>query len=95
MIKLAHDSILGGHLGIKKKKTGDKIRLQFLWPGLQQDVKFHCLSCDLCQRTFPKGQVTKVPLEKMPLTETPLERVAIDLVGPIHPITENLKNSEN
>ena len=87
VIKLAHDSILGGHLGIKK--TGDKIRLQFFWPGLQQDVKFHCLSCDLCQRTFPKGRVTKVPLEKMPLIETPFERVAIDLVGPIHPITKN------
>ena len=86
VLNLAHESIRGGHLGMKK--TGDKIRSQFFWPGLQQDVKLHCLSCDLCQRTFPKGKVTRVPLEQMPLIETPFERVGVDLVGPIAPITD-------
>ena len=86
VLKLAHESILGGHLGMKK--TTDKIRLQFFWPGLQQDVKLYCLSCDLCQKTFPKGKVTRVPLDQMPLIETPFERVAVDLVGPIQPVTE-------
>ena len=70
------------------KKTSDKIRLQFYWPGLQQDVKLYCLSCDLCQKTFPKGKVTRVPLDQMPLIEIPCERVAVDLVGPIQPVTE-------
>ena len=79
-------SIFCGHL--RMKKTGDKIRLQFFWPGLQQDVKMHCLSCDLCQRTFPKGKMTRVPLERMPIIETPFERVAVDLVGPIQPVPE-------
>lgn len=41
-----------------------------------------------CQRTFPKGKVTKIPLEKMPLIDTPFERIAVDLVGPISPVTE-------
>ena len=53
------------------KKTTDKIPLQFVWPGLQQDVKLYCLSCDLCQKTFPKGKVTRVPLDQMSLVETP------------------------
>ena len=70
------------------KKTSDKIRLQFYWPGLQQDVKLYCLSCDLCQKTFPKGKVTRVPLDQMPLIEIPFERAAVDLVGPIQPVTE-------
>ena len=87
ILQLAHESILGGHLGMKK--TGDKIRLLFFWPGLQQDVKLHCLSCDLCQKTFPKGKVTRVPLEKMPLIETPFERVAVNLVGPIQPVSDS------
>ena len=64
VLNLAHESILGGHLGLKK--TGDKKRSQFFWPGLQQDVKLRCLACDLCQRTFPKGKVTRA-LEQMPL----------------------------
>ena len=71
------------------KKTGDKIRPQFFWTGLQQDVKLHCLSCDVCQKTFPRGKVSRVPLEQIPLIETPLERVAVDLVGPIRPATES------
>ena len=86
VLNLAHESILGGHLGMKK--TSEKIRIQFFWPGLQQDVKLHCLSCDVCQKTFPKGKVSPASFEKMPLIETPFERVAVDLVGPIQPVTD-------
>ncbi|XP_061195768.1 uncharacterized protein LOC133203996 [Saccostrea echinata] len=86
VMTIAHDSIMGGHLGTKK--TVDRISSSFYWPGIQGDVKRYCQSCDVCQRTFPKGKVTKVPLEKMPLIDTPFERVAVDLVGPIAPVTE-------
>ena len=30
-------------------------------------------------------RVTKVPLEKLPLIDTPFKRVAVDIVGPIEP----------
>ena len=86
VMTIAHDSILGGHLGTKK--TLDRISSSFSWPGIQGDVKRYCQSCDVCQRTFPKGRVTKVPLEKMPLIDTPFERIAVDLVGPISPVTD-------
>ena len=33
---VAHGSIMGGHLGIKK--TTDKIESAFYWPGIQGDV---------------------------------------------------------
>ena len=36
-----------------------------------------------------KGSVPKVPLEKMPLIDTPFKRMAIDLVGPIGPPSED------
>ena len=44
-----------------------------------------CKSCDICQRTIQKGRVTKVPLGKMPLIDTPFKRVAVDIVGPTEP----------
>ena len=44
-----------------------------------------CKSCDVCQRTIRKGRVTKVPLGKLPLTDTPFKRVVVDIVGPIEP----------
>ena len=60
----------------------------FYWPDLQRDVNLYCKSCDLCQRITPKGRVPHVPLDRMPLIDTPFQRVAIDLVGPISPVNE-------
>ena len=44
-----------------------------------------CRSCDVCQKTVPKGTVPRVPLQRMPVIDTPFKRVAVDLVGPIYP----------
>ena len=86
VMKLAHDFILSGHLGIRK--TTDLILSSFYWPGIQCGVSRYCSSCDVCQRTFPKGKVSRVPLVKMPLIDAPFERVAVDLLGPISPVTD-------
>lgn len=86
VLKLAHDSTMSGHLGIKK--TADRVLANFYWPGCQGDIHRYCVSCDICQRTVPKGSVRKVPLGRMPLIDTPFRRVAVDLVGPIQPVTD-------
>lgn len=86
IMQVAHGSIMGGHMGIKK--TTDKIQSAFYWPGIQGDVTRFCKSCHVCQKTVSKGSVPKVPLEKMPLIDKPFKRVAIDLVGPISPPSE-------
>ena len=87
VMKIAHESILGGHQG--STKTAEKVLTNFFWPGVHADITRFCRSCDICQRTLPKGKVSKVPLGKMPLIDTPFQRVAIDIIGPIHPISEN------
>ncbi len=89
VMKLAHESILGGHLGTKK--TYDKILSSFHWPGIHGDVTRFCRSCEVCQKTVPKGSVKKVPLEKVPLIDVPFKRVVVDLVGKIFPTTEKGK----
>ena len=86
VMKLAHESIVGGHLGAKK--TVDRITSNFHWPGVVADVARFCRSCDICQKTAPKGHTCKVPLGEMPLMEEPFKRVAVDLVGPISPVSE-------
>ena len=86
VMELAHDSMLGGHMGIKK--TEDRILSNFFWPGMHQDVASYCRSCDICQRTVAKGGATRVPLGKMPLIDMPFKRVAIDLIGPITPASD-------
>jgi len=84
---MAHDCIMSGHQGIKR--TYERVTAHVFWPGAHGDVVRYCKSCDICQRTITKGRVAKVPLEKMPLIDTPFQRVAIDLVGPIAPVTDS------
>lgn len=83
VLRLAHETLMAGHLGIKK--TLDRVVSEFYWPGVCGDVARFCKSCDICQRTIQKGRVTKVPLGKLPLIDTPFKRVAVDIVGPIEP----------
>ena len=83
VLKLAHESLMAGHLGIRK--TLNRVVAEFFWPGVCGDVTRFCKSCDICQRTIQKGRVTKVPLGKLPLIDTPFKRVAVDIVGPIEP----------
>ena len=83
VIRLAHEGLMAGHQGITR--TYERVRSKFYWPGFHEDVVRFCRSCDICQRTLPKGKVTQVPLGRMPLIDTPFKRIAMDLVGPIYP----------
>ena len=85
VMRLAHESIMGAHLGTRK--TVLRILSEFFWPGIQADTRRFCRSCDICQRTTPKGKSIKVPLQQMPLIEEPFQRVAVDLIGPLLPVT--------
>ena len=89
VMKLAHESIIGGHL--RAKKTVDRIISNFHWLGVVADVTRFCRSCDICQKTAPKGCTCKVPLGEMPLMEEPFKRVAVDLVEPISPVSRERK----
>lgn len=83
VLELAHDGVMGGHQGTRK--TVLKVQTEFYWPGLQADAKRFVASCDSCQRTTPRGHTRKAPLVKVPVIETPFQRVAIDIVGPLNP----------
>ena len=67
VLQTAHDSILAGHMGITF--TMKRIQTCFYWPGMDRDIRNYCRSCDICQRTPPKGKVGKVTLGKMPLID--------------------------
>ncbi len=86
VLKLAHEAVMAGHQGIGR--TLERIQSTFYWPGIHRDVTLFCKSCDVCQRTIQKGKVSKVPLEEMPIIDIPFRRIAIDIVGPISPVSE-------
>jgi len=86
VLRVAHESSMAGHLGVKK--TSDRVTREFYWPGVNSEVARFCRSCDVCQKTVPKGKITRIPLGQMPLIDTPFKRVAVDIIGPIFPHTE-------
>ena len=86
VLKLAHESILAGHMSTAR--TISKVLSEFFLPGVQSDTKRFCKSCDICQKTVPKGRIGKVPLGKMPLINEPFRRVAVNIIGPLSPVTD-------
>ena len=87
VLRLAHETVMTAHLGIKK--TLDRVVSVYFWPGVCGDVAIFCKSCDICQRTIWKSSVTKVPLGKFPLIDTPYKRVSVDLVRPVEPLSDH------
>ncbi|XP_040067618.1 uncharacterized protein LOC120840907 [Ixodes scapularis] len=83
VIALAHDGVISGHQGAKN--TLALTAEEFSWQGMQRDIMRYVHSCDVCQRTVPKGRVGKAPLGTMPVIEAPIKRVSIDIIGPINP----------
>lgn len=83
----AHDTLLSGHYS--SGKTFQRIHQRFFWPRMRKDIDDYCKSCDACQRTQPKGKTRDIPLEFMPRIDVPFRRVAIDLVGPLHPPSDD------
>ena len=82
VLRIAHDSMLAGHLGIDK--TYQRVLSHFFWPGLKKDVVQYCRSCHICQVVGkPKQTIPSAPLMPIPAFDEPFSRVPIDCVGPL------------
>ena len=55
VLSVAHESLLAGHFS--HRKTEQRVRDHFFWPGMSSDMKRFCQPCDKCQRMCPKGGV--------------------------------------
>jgi hypothetical protein len=80
-----HDVPSAGHLGAEKMLQ--RIRREFYWPNLKQEVKNYCQSCDKCFARKTSNISNRAPLGQY-LVGEPMERVQIDILGPL-PLTTN------
>ena len=77
VLKMAHDSIYGGHLG--QHKTWERIRERFYWP---QTINNYVNDCEICQQCKPPQVYNKAQL--IPIRPTkPREIVTMDITGPL------------
>ncbi|KAL5469217.1 hypothetical protein EMCRGX_G030441 [Ephydatia muelleri] len=79
VLKEFHDTPTWGHLGLRK--TLEKVRSRFYWPGQRHDVVNWCKACAECaSRKSPTRR------RRAPMGGTPMQRVAMDILGPL-PVT--------
>lgn len=82
IMKLAHEHICSGHLGVTK--TYDRIARYFFWPSLKSSVSAFVRSCHICQLVGKPNQVIPhAPLKPIPVIGEPFERLILDCVGPL------------
>ena len=86
VMSIAHDTMTGGHHGIRK--TREKIKSNSYWPDIDGDVARYCHSCDVYQKTVSKETAPKVPLQSIPVVDVPFKRVVVDLIGQVDPPSE-------
>ena len=85
IIKEHHNGKLARHFGVKKIMEKIKNSLYY-WPAMTKSVEEWIQRCDTCQRTKPdiRKQVTLLGKD---VVGAPLEKIAIDVLGPL-PMSE-------
>ncbi|VDI05326.1 Hypothetical predicted protein [Mytilus galloprovincialis] len=85
VLHFCHDAKYAGHLGMRK--TLEKIRQSYYWPGLQADVRAYVAGCDKCAMRKTPTKKKRAPMAIVE-TSSPMERLATDILGEL-PETEN------
>jgi hypothetical protein len=67
-----HDSPLGGHLGVAK--TINKIRSQFIWKGMDQEIRSRVCACHTCALSKP-AQNLKLGLLASKVAQRPMQKI--------------------
>ena len=80
ILMMLHSDPCSGHLGINR--TLARIRSRFFWDKMKDDVTRFCETCPACQRRKGPYRKAKAGMKNY-LVGGPLERIAIDLLGPL------------
>ena len=80
VMTLLHDNICAGHLGIHR--TIARVRSRFYWVGYKQDIINKCNTCHVCQARKMPTKTSRAPLKPY-IVGIPMERVQMDLIGPL------------
>ena len=69
VLQQVHNSPLGGHSGFLK--TLHRVKRDFSWPSLMEDVRKHVRDCDACQ--ILKAETCNIAglLQPLPVPEKP------------------------
>lgn len=79
ILKTYHDDPISGHRGIVE--TARKIREEYFWKGMNDDIKNYIESCLTCQRNKIQRKSFQAPMVIISQSTEPFEQVSMDLVS--------------
>ena len=82
-MKMHHEGF--GHMGANRML--ETIRLRYFWTRMDKDIISHVNGCINCKLRKSYQRKPRVPIMKYDDTDVPLDRVHVDLTGPL-PITK-------
>ena len=77
---LTHLHNHSGHLGLRK--TMEKVKTRYYWPGYESDIEKRVRECDECQRRNPPPRKPQAPLGTI-TASYPFEKITWDIMGPL------------
>lgn len=80
VLKDFHTLPTGGHQGASR--TIKRIKKEFFWPGMSNDIVKYIKKCKLCQ-VNKVSRNPKIPMKISSISSKPFERVYLDIVGPL------------
>jgi transposase InsO family protein len=84
ILEYAHDNPMAGHFS--ERRTLARVKEHYFWSGLTDDVKRWYRGCEVCGARKPKPSRPHHAMQAQVVSE-PLERVAVDILGPLDPPT--------
>ena len=84
VLEQAHANPLAGHMG--DKRTRARAAEAFFWYGMGTDARDYCRACQVCCARRPPPTAPHHPVQRQ-VTTAPLQRVAVDILGPLDPPT--------
>ena len=78
ILKQLHDNT--GHLGLRK--TTDRVKERFYWPGYEQDIEAWMRECQECQQRNTSQPKPQAPLGTIK-ANSPFETISWDIMGPL------------
>ena len=76
--RLAHDVCHQGY-----KRTKEKLRLNFFWPGMSKTIREYMNTCLACQKKMRAVIKDRMPSSVVPLDHVQFSQLYMDVVGPL------------
>lgn len=81
ILKEHHDSPSAGHPGTTRMI--DRIKSMYWWKSMRQDIEDYVKNCRSCQINKPLRQTNRAPMIITSTATRPIEKVFLDIVGPL------------